>query len=48
MFKIIGIFRKSDIFLDNIGNSFETSGWVLIIKTDIMCQILSRNDVLKK
>ena len=48
MFKINGIFEKSDIFLDNIGYSFETSGWIFSTKTGTMCQILSRSAVLKK
>jgi len=28
MFKIDGIFGKRNIFLDHIGHSFETSGWI--------------------
>ena len=48
IFKVYGIFGKEYIFLDIIGRSFETSGWIFIAKTNIMCQILSSSDVLKK
>jgi len=37
MFKTNGIFGKTDIFLDNIGNSFETSGWVIFYKKLTIC-----------
>ena len=49
MFEINGIFRKRDIFLENIGHNFETSGWIFFFtKINIVCQILSRSDILKK
>ena len=48
MFKINGIFGKRDIFLNNIGHIFGTSGWVIVIKPSIMCQIYLRSDVLKE
>ena len=48
MFKINGIFGKIGIFLDNIGHKFETSGWIYFIINNIMYQILSRSDALKK
>ena len=40
--------KKKDISLHNIVRSFETSGWIFFTQTNIMYQILSRNDVLKK
>ena len=40
MFKINGIFRKSDIFLDNIVRSFETSGWIFFTGNNLMHQTL--------
>ena len=41
--------KINEIFLDNIGHRFETSGWIFFYtKTNIMCQILSRSDVLKE
>ena len=48
MFEIHGMFGKSDIFLDNIGHNFKTSGWIYFTKTNITSQILSRSDVSKK
>ena len=48
MFKIDWIFGISDIFLDDIGHSFETCGWLFLTSTNIMCQIVSKTDVLKR
>ena len=51
MFKIKGILGKTDIFLDNIGHSFETSGQTIFFYkkgTLPICLFLSRSDVLKK
>ena len=48
MFKVNRIYGKSDIFLFNIGHSFETSEWICLKKTIIMCQIVCGSDVLKE
>ena len=48
MFKMSRIFGKSKIFLDNIDYSFNTRGWNFFTKTNVMFQIFSRSDVLKK
>ena len=37
MFNTDGIFRKSDINLDNIGHSFESSGWVFFLQKLTIC-----------
>ena len=37
--KLMGFPKKSDIFLNDIGHNFEISGWILITKTNFMCQI---------
>ena len=45
MFKINGVVGKSDIFLYSIASKL-VGGF--FYKTNIMCQILSRSDLLKK
>ena len=45
---LVGFLEKKNIFLDDIGHSFETSGWIFFTITNNMRQILSRNYVLKK
>ena len=44
----MGFSEKVRFFLDNIDHRFETIGWIFFTKTNIMCQILSRSDALKK
>ena len=46
--ELMGFSEKSNIILDNIDYSFETSVWNFFIITKIMCQIFFRSDVWKK
>ena len=47
MFRTNGIVERSDISLDNIGHSFETSGWNFFLQTLILC-VKSYLEVQKK
>ena len=47
MFKINDIFEEKGGFFDNIVHSFDTSRWIFITETNIMCQILFRSDASK-
>ena len=42
------IFGKNDIFFENIGRNFKNKRQILVPKNNIMFQILSRSDALKK
>ena len=48
MFQINEFLEKVTFILENIGDSFETSGWIFFTKVIIMFQIFHRSDVMKK